>query len=202
MRAVCLISGGIDSPVAAYLMLKKGWELVFVHMETGESGRKRTEEVVGILRAKFPKAGKLYVVPHRESLEKFAGLGTKYTCVLCKRMLLRVAEKIAGQEKAGCILNGDNLAQVASQTLQNLAVVSKATTLPIVRPLIGYDKQEAIDIARKIGTFESSINRVSCCEFVPEMPSTSARLEEIEGLESGFGIGGIVDRCVEAAEVA
>lgn len=206
MKAICLISGGIDSPVAAYLMLKQGWELDFVYLKNAPFSDERTDnrvyDAVNFLRKKFPKAGKLYVVPHGPNLRMFvANLERKYNCVFCRRMMFRIAEKIAKKEGATVLLTGENLAQVASQTLQNMVVVTKATKLPIVRPLLGMDKQEIIDIARKVGTFDSSIQPARCCWIVPDQPSTAARLEKIEEEESEIDVEGMVGKAVEGASI-
>ena len=206
MKAICLISGGIDSPVAAYLMLKKGWEVVFVYLKNAPFSDERTDyrvyDAVNFLRKKFPKAGKLYVVPHGPNLRMFvANLERKYNCVFCRRMMFRIAEKIAEKEKAEVILTGENLAQVASQTLFNMVVVSKATKLPIARPLLGLDKQEIIDIGRDAGTFEASIQPARCCWIVPDQPSTAARIEKIEEEESKIDVEKLVQDAVDGASV-
>ena len=206
MKAVCLISGGIDSPVAAHLMLKKGWELAFVYLMNAPFADERTAyrayDAVDILRKKSPKAGKMYVVPHGPNLKEFAGkLERRFTCVLCRRMMFRIAEKIAKKEGATAILTGENLAQVASQTLPNLVVVSKATSLPLLRPLIGLDKQEIIKIAEEVGTFDSSIQPARCCWIVPPTPSTAARLEVIEREEGKLDIEEMVKEAVEGATI-
>lgn len=206
MRAICLISGGIDSPVAAHLMLKKGWELVFVYLKNAPFADGRTAyrayDAVNLLREKYPKAGKFYVVPHGANLKQFAQEEErKYTCLLCRRIMFRVAEKIAKKEGATVIVTGENLAQVASQTLQNLTVVTKATSLPIVRPLIGLDKEEIIGIARDVGTFDNSTQPARCCWVVPPSPSTAAKLEVVEEIEEKIDSDGMVKAAIEGASV-
>lgn len=206
-KVVSLISGGIDSPVASALMLEKGIEIIFVHCDsrpftTNESAQK-TKELVGIITKKYGiKNPKLYFVPHSpvqsEVLQKS---DHKSLCVICKRMMYRVAEKIAEKEGALAIVTGENLGQVASQTLDNLAVEDIAVELPIIRPLIGYDKNEIIEKAKELKTYWVSILPGLCCKFVPKFPETHAKLEEIEQLEKSLDIERLVSEEVKNAKL-
>ena len=188
---VALVSGGIDSPVAAWMMMKRGCRILplFVALETflDEDAKARAEKVVGVLRLYQPDI-RLWVIPDsylacarmglvRQGLEKF-------TCLICKRRMYRIAEAVAREVGAKGIVTGESLGQVASQTLDNLLVLNDAAGLPVYRPLIGLDKEEITRMAREIGTFGSSTVRVQGCQAVPKKPSTSAvlgKIQEIEG---------------------
>jgi thiamine biosynthesis protein ThiI len=191
---VALVSGGIDSPVAAWMMMKRGCRIlpVYVALEglLGEDARVRAEEVVEVLRGYQPDI-RLRVVPDsflacardqlvREGLEKF-------TCLICKRRMYRIAAAVAREEGAKGITTGESLGQVASQTLDNLLVLDDAATMPVYRPLIGLDKDEIIRTARTIGTFRPSTGIVEGCRAVPRKPSTSADLARIRKIEENLG---------------
>ncbi len=151
MKLLCLISSGIDSPVAAYLMLKKGHEVEFVHMKIKNS-HKDVEKVINFLSKTLGKNLKLHVVEHENFLKnakkKLSPSETKNTCILCKRQMIKSASEIAEKIHAEFLLTGDNLAQVASQTMQNLKAESHASKIQILRPLIALNKEEIIEISR------------------------------------------------------
>ena len=205
-RAVSLISGGIDSPVASYRMMQRGCRLIFVHFHSApyldKSSQEKVRELVKLLtRHQF--ASRLYLVPFGEIQRQIvAAVMRPLRVVLYRRMMMRIAEAIAKKEKASALVTGESLAQVASQTLENLAVIEKAATLPILRPLVGMDKQEIIDQARRIGTFETScIPDQDCCQlFVPRHPATKARLADVEEAESRLDLTGLIQLGVERAE--
>jgi thiamine biosynthesis protein ThiI len=185
-RVVALISGGIDSPVAAYRMMQRGCRLIFVHFHSAPYQDKTSQEKVRQLiqlltRHQF--TSRLYMVPFGEIQRQIvAAVGRPLRVVLYRRMMLRIAEAIARQEKAKALITGESLGQVASQTLDNMSVIQQAARLPILRPLVGMDKQEIIDQARRMGTFEiSSIPDQDCCQlFVPKHPATKARFMDVE----------------------
>ncbi|MBI2540707.1 MAG: tRNA 4-thiouridine(8) synthase ThiI, partial [Deltaproteobacteria bacterium] len=172
-RVASLISGGIDSPVAAYRMMQRGCRLIFVHFHSAPyldgTSQEKVRQLVQILtRHQF--ASRLYLVPFGEIQRQIvAAVLRPLRVVLYRRMMLRIAEAIARREKASALVTGESLAQVASQTLENMTVIEKAAGLSILRPLVGMDKQEIIDQARRIGTFEpSAIPDQDCCQlFVP-----------------------------------
>jgi len=205
-RAVSLISGGIDSPVAAYRMMQRGCRLIFVHFHSApyldKSSQEKVRELVKLLtRHQF--ASRLYLVPFGEIQRQIvAAVMRPLRVVLYRRMMIRIAEAIAKKEKASALITGESLAQVASQTLENLAVIEKAATLPILRPLVGMDKQEIIDQARRIGTFETScIPDQDCCQlFVPRHPATKAKMADVEEAESRLDLAGLIQLGVERAE--
>ncbi|VVB75174.1 tRNA sulfurtransferase [Candidatus Tiddalikarchaeum anstoanum] len=176
MKAVCLISGGIDSPVAGYLMIKKGVDVIFLHGGKGEKNEK-VEKLVKIISPK----GKLYYVNHRSALKTISeNCDNKYTCLICKRFLYRCADYVCKKEGCDFIITGESIGQVASQTLQNLTVLDKAVEIPIIRPLIGLNKNDIISVAKEIGTFDISTTiSTGVCPFVPNQPSTKADIKKV-----------------------
>ena len=188
-RVVVLISGGIDSPVAAYRMMQRGCRLIFVHFHSVPFQDKTSQEKVRRLVALLTRhqfVSRLYLVPFGEIQRQIvAGVARPLRVVLYRRMMLRIGEAIARREKAKALATGESLGQVASQTLENMAVIQQAARLPILRPLVGMDKQEIIDQARRIGTFDiSAIPDQDCCQlFVPKHPATKARFRDVEADE-------------------
>ncbi len=186
-RVLILLSDGIDSPVASYLMIKRGCNAIFLHLKISEEGLKKTEKIFNVLND-YDYTSKLIVNDYKEELENIKSnlerIGKeKYTCIFCKKTMLKIAEKYAKDLKCDAIVNGDNLGQVASQTLKNISVISKRTNYPILRPLIGMDKNEIITIAKEIGTYNISISKEVKCFAVPRYPITSADIEEVERIE-------------------
>lgn len=182
-KVVALLSGGIDSPVAAFLMMKRGVEVIPVHIYMGEKTLEKVRKIWNQLK-KYHYGGKaelIVVKPQNreEMLKKIKELGKeKYTCVLCKFMMVKHADRIAKEFGAKGIVMGDSLGQVASQTLENMYIVSQASDLPIYRPLIGLDKEEIVDIAKKIGTFELSTLPEDEIPFIPKHPVIRGSWEE------------------------
>src|SRR5207253_2244743 len=191
-RVVSLISGGIDSPVAAYRMMQRGCRLIFVHFHSAPYLDKTSQEKVRQLITRLTRHqydSRLYLVPFGEIQRQIvAAVNRPLRVVLYRRMMMRIAEGVARKEKAKALVTGESLGQVASQTLENMSVIQQAATLPILRPLVGMDKQEIIDQARRIGTFDiSSIPDQDCCQlFVPKHPATKARVDEVEDAESNY----------------
>lgn len=191
-KIVCLLSGGIDSPVAA-AMLSKKYDVVLVHFEISSTEKKIAKLAEAIAKHSKKKV-RLYMVPHSENLKKLSAAGKKSTCVMCKRMMYRIANKIALKEGAEAIATGDSLAQVASQTLKNLRAEDAASDLPVFRPLIGLEKSEIIEIAKQIGTYEISIQKgESKCPGVPQYPETRAEISETEMLEENVDMEQLVN---------
>ena len=197
-RVVSLISGGFDSPVAAYRMMQRGCRLIFVHFHGAPYQDKTSQEKVRDLVRTLTRhqfQSRLYLVPFGEIQRQIvAAIARPLQVVLYRRMMLRIAEVIARNEKAKALVTGESLGQVASQTLDNMAVIQQAALLPILRPLVGMDKQEIIDQARRIGTFEtSSIPDQDCCQlFVPKHPATKAQFREVEDAETSFDVRELV----------
>jgi tRNA uracil 4-sulfurtransferase len=205
-RVVSLISGGFDSPVAAYRMMQRGCRLIFVHFHSApyldKTSQEKCRELVRLLtRHQFNS--RLYLVPFGEIQRTIvAGVLRPLRVVLYRRMMLRIAEAIARKEKALALATGESLAQVASQTLENMAVIQQAAALPILRPLVGMDKQEIIDQARRIGTFDiSSQPDQDCCQlFVPKHPATKSRVVDVEKVEARLDLKGLVEMGLEQAK--
>jgi len=204
-RVVCLISGGFDSPVAAYRMMQRGCRIIFVHFHSAPYQDKTSQEkvrelVTHLTRHQF--LSRLYLVPFGEIQRQIVtSVARPLRVVLYRRMMLRIAEVIARQDRAKALVTGESLGQVASQTLDNMAVIEQAARLPILRPLVGMDKQEIIDQARRIGTFDiSSIPDQDCCQlFVPKHPATKARFADVEQDESKFDVNELMRDGVENA---
>ncbi len=204
-RVVALISGGFDSPVAAYRMMQRGCRLIFVHFHSApyldRTSQDKCRELVRLLtRHQFQS--RLYLVPFGEIQRTIvAGVLRPLRVVLYRRMMLRIAEAIARKEHALALATGESLAQVASQTLENMATIQQAAALPVLRPLVGMDKQEIIDQARRIGTFEiSSLPDQDCCQlFVPKHPATKSRLADVQDAEERLDIPALVEAGVAQA---
>jgi thiamine biosynthesis protein ThiI len=198
MKLISLISGGIDSPVATQLMLEKGAEIVALHFDnrpfTGDGQLNKIKGIVEHLERLSKKNIKTYVVSHKESHIAFTkNCKRNLHCVLCRRMMLRVAEKVAQMEGAEALLTGESLGQVASQTLRNIRTESQAVNIQILRPLIGLDKLEIEKIAKSIDTYKISIQPGACCEIVPRKPSTYSKLDIILEEEEKVDIKGLVN---------
>ena len=198
MKAVALLSGGIDSPVALYIMAKK-MECIALHMDNepfggGEAGK--VEEMVKRISLILDKKIDLYTVPFGRTIQKaiYENCDERYRCVMCKRMMYRVAEAAGREMGADIIVTGENLGQVASQTLQNLVVLDESVGMAVVRPLVGLDKEDIIDIAKRIGTYDISIKKAFPCGLVPSKPSTSAALERIHEEEMKADFSSLVER--------
>lgn len=189
MKLIALISGGIDSPVASYLMSEKGADVVLLHMDNrpyaDDRGFENVKLIAQQLRDYTGKEFPLYSAPHGASQ---AAIHEKcdwsYQCVMCKRVMQRTARDFG--RSIGCegIIMGDSLGQVASQTLKNIKSENYGLNFPVVRPLIGLDKLEIIDIAKKIGTFELSIRPAKGCTIAPSKPVTEANIVKIQTMES------------------
>ena len=206
-KAICLISGGIDSPVAAWYLMKRGVENIFVHFYSTQQGyEKSLEKVRDILRVlkKYQLNIRVYFVPFSDIQKEIVlKCQADLRVVLYRRFMFRVSEEIALKENAKALITGENVGQVASQTLDNMLAISQATSLPILRPLAGFDKIEIIDIAKKIGTFDISIlPHLDCCSmFVPEHPATKASLKEVQKSEKKLKVEKLVKGAVKNAKL-
>jgi len=207
-KAVCLVSGGIDSPVAAWLIIRKGCTPIFVYCDnypfTDDTTKQRAIDTIEKLANYLSgQQAKIYVIPHGSNLtEILRNCPRRLTCILCRRMMYRVAEKVAKKEKAEAIVTGEIIGEHASQTPRNLRVENNVVKdICILRPLIGMSKVEVEHLARKIGTFEVSTRPGLCCSAPPPQPRTRAKLEEIEKAEEKLDVEKIIKRDLKAAEV-
>ena len=189
-KAVSLISGGIDSPVATWMMAKRGVEVsgVYFHSPpyTGERAKEKVKDLAGII-SMYTGGFKLYVVKFTEvQLYLLENVPEDKLTIFLKRAMMRTAEKIAAKEHADGLITGESAGQVASQTMQGINAINAVCTIPVMRPLCGMDKQEIVDKARKIGTFETSILPYEdCCTiFVAKHPETRPKTSVINKIES------------------
>ncbi len=204
-RVVALLSAGIDSPVAAWRMMKRGAVVVGVHFSgvphTSDLSARFAAEIGHVLE-RHEGLGRLYVVPFGD-LQREVSLKSppSLRVLLYRRLMLRVAEAIAENEDARALVTGESLGQVASQTLDNIAAVDRAATLPVLRPLIGSDKNEIVGEARRLGTYEVSIQQHDdCCTlFMPRMPATRATVAEVERAEADLDLERMVSDALASA---
>jgi thiamine biosynthesis protein ThiI len=206
-RVVCLLSGGIDSPVAAHRMMKRGCTINFVHFHAypilSHASIDKARELVRLL-TRWQHHSRLYLVPFGEIQQQvLLSVPGPARVLVYRRLMLRIAEQIALTRRAHALVTGDVVGQVASQTLENLSVVGQVATLPLFRPLIGMDKDEIVEQAQRIGTFPISIipDQDCCTLFTPRNPLTRARLEDIEAAEGALPIQELVDKAVREAEL-
>jgi len=205
MKLVALMSGGIDSPVAAYLMSERGADVVLLHMDnrphTDDRCSEKVRRIADRLSAVTGKDIPLYTAEHgmNQTLIK-KRCDNSYQCVLCKRLMMLVAKEFG--ERNGCsgIIMGDSLGQVASQTLRNIRSESSDLGYPVVRPLIGLDKLEIEAVAKKIGTYELSILPESPCGVVPQRPITEAEFSKVISLQAQLDIVEMVKNSVNSAK--
>jgi len=188
-KVITLLSGGIDSPVAAWLMMKRGCTIVPLFFEcepySDVAGRERALAVVKALAVWAGRPLDLGIVHHGANLDQFKSLAPRMTCVLCKRMMYRIAASIAKDEHAHGIVTGESIGQVASQTTKNLLAIDQASDVPVYRPLIGLDKTESIKKARSIGTYHlSTEGHPAACRAAHRHPTTNANLFELKALET------------------
>ncbi|MCI1966131.1 MAG: tRNA 4-thiouridine(8) synthase ThiI [Oscillospiraceae bacterium] len=205
-KAAILISGGIDSPVAAWMMARRGAELTAVHFASPPYTSERAEQKVRDLLAKVGDwAGriKMYTVPFAKVQEQImANCPEELFTVIMRRLMMRCSEKIARSEGCGALITGESLGQVASQTMQAMVCTDAAAQMPVFRPLIGMDKRDIIDIANRIDTYELSILPYEdCCTvFTPKHPRTKPGLKFVEKAEEALDCDALVEECVQNAK--
>jgi thiamine biosynthesis protein ThiI len=202
-RAACLLSGGIDSPVAAWMAMKRGLQLDFVHFHSvPRTDPASLEKVVDLARIldRYQHRTRLHMVPLLPIQEQVVSrCREKHRVLLYRRFMFRLAERVVRERtKAQALVTGESLGQVASQTIENLSAVERVTSLPVLRPLIGMDKVEITDIARRAGTYETSIRpHFDCCSFlVPAHPATRATAEQLAEEERGLDVETLVGEAV------
>jgi thiamine biosynthesis protein ThiI len=201
-RVVCLLSGGIDSPVAAHRMMKRGCTVTFVHFHSypilSRASQEKARELVTLL-TRWQQRSRLYLVAFGEIQQQVVlAVPGPMRVVVYRRLMMRIAEAIAHQRGAQALVTGEVVGQVASQTLENLAVIGSVATVPIFRPLIGMDKDEITAEAIRIGTYPISIvpDQDCCTLFTPRNPLTRARRQDIEAAEQALPVDDLVAHAV------
>ncbi|MBA7514962.1 putative tRNA sulfurtransferase [subsurface metagenome] len=206
-KFISLLSGGLDSSIAAYLMIKRGFIPVFLSFLTSDdsnhSMKYKVIDLVKLLSRYTDNELKIHIINHDYNLEAFKQFcDRKLTCVLCKRLMLRTAKRLGSLENTNIIVTGDILGEQASQTLDNLYSYNNIIQdFIVLRPLIGCDKQEVINMNKKIGSYEVSSIPSAGCKFNPQYPETHAKLHEIQHSESKINIFDLVENSIENAEV-
>ena len=205
-KVLVMLSGGIDSPVAAWQMIKRGAKAVFIHFYsypyTDKASLEKVIELAEILAVSNYRST-VYLVPFAELQQIIvAATPTPFRVLLYRRMMTRIAQRVAAMENAEALVTGESLAQVASQTLTNLRSIEAIADIPILRPLIGEDKAEIIEKAQRIGTFDVSTRpHQDCCSlFVPKHPATRASLTDLADAESGLDIEALVEEALNNLE--
>ncbi len=206
-KAMMMMSGGIDSPVAAYLMMKRGVLCDMIHFAappyTSEAVLDKIQDLAKKLN-RYQETIHIYVVPFTDlQVAIYEHVDESYAITLMRRMMYRIADRLAQKRNCLAIANGESIGQVASQTLASMFVINHVTTTPVIRPLATMDKTDIISLARKIDTFDISIRPYEdCCTiFEPKNPKTAPKLDEVEELEKTFDFASYVDACVENVEV-
>ena len=204
--AVTLLSGGIDSPVSTYMICRRGVRLIPIHFfsfpYTSQQAKDKVVELADILTAYCGKMT-IEVVPFTHIQEEIRDkCPEEYFTLIMRRFMMRISQRIAEANGAKAIVTGENLGQVASQTMEAMASTQAVTDLPVLQPLIGMDKEEIVRLARKIGTFETSILPYEdCCTvFTPKHPRTKPRLSEVEAAESAMDIETLVEEALAGIE--
>jgi len=204
-RVVCLLSGGIDSPVAAWRMMRRGCRVVFVHFHSypilSRASQEKAQQLARMLTA-FQFRTKLYLVPFGEIQQRVVlAVAPPLRVVVYRRLMMRIAEQIARANRARALVTGEVVGQVASQTLENMATIGRVVSLPVLRPLVGMDKEEIIAAAQGLGTFPISIvpDQDCCTLFTPRHPATKARPEDVERAETELPIEEMVRQATDSA---
>ena len=204
--AVTLLSGGIDSPVSTYMIAKRGVRLIPVHFFSFPyTSQQAKDKVVELGRQLTEYCGRmtLEVVPFTHIQEEIRDkCPEEYFTLIMRRFMMRIAKRIADANGAKAVVTGENLGQVASQTMEAMASTQAVIDMPVLQPLIGMDKEEIVTLARKIGTFETSILPYEdCCTvFTPRHPRTHPKLKDVEAAESALDIAALVDEAVKGIE--
>jgi thiamine biosynthesis protein ThiI len=204
-RVACLLSGGIDSPVAAWRMMRRGCRVLFVHFHSypilSRASQEKARELVRLL-TRFQYDSKLFLVPFGEIQQQvLLAVPPPLRVVIYRRLMMRIAEAIARKNRAQALVSGEVVGQVASQTLENMSLIDQVVSMPTLRPLVGMDKDEITAEAHRLGTFPISIipDQDCCTLFVPRHPATKAKLRDVDAAESSLDIVDIVNRALAAA---
>jgi len=204
--AMCLLSGGIDSPVAGFRLMKRGCRVHFVHFHAypilSRTSQDKTKELAELL-THYQLRSRLYTVPFGELQQRVVvSAPPPLRVVLYRRLMMRIAERLAHVSGAKALVSGESVGQVASQTLENLSVINEVVSLPVLRPLIGYDKEEITREAKRLGSYPISIipDEDCCTLFTPKSPATKARREDVERAESALPIADMVEKVLALTE--
>lgn len=205
-KGIVMLSGGIDSPVACYMMAKRGMSLRAVHFHsfpyTSLQAKQKVLDLASIVK-KYTLDMSVDVVSFTEiQTEIHEKCPEEYMITIMRRFMMRIAERLAQKHGCGAIITGESLGQVASQTLESLTSTNSVATMPVLRPLIGFDKDEIVEISKRIGTFETSILPYEdCCTiFLPKSPVTKPRLSAVEKVESALDVETLVNKALENVE--
>jgi len=204
-KVLHLLSGGIDSPVAAWLLMKRGCNVDFLHFHAYQKfDEDKNAKIVKLAKilTKYCFTSRIFFVPFYPFEAEAVEAPSKYRLILFRRFMVKVAEEIANQNNIKALGSGENLAQVSSQTLENMSVISRATYLPIFRPLLTYEKNEIVELAKKIGTFETSVAPYKdCCSlFLTKHPTTKASPEKVEAFEKRMNLKDAIKESIEKLE--
>jgi len=206
-KVLCLLSGGIDSPVAAYLMNKRGCYVDYVHFHVFPDNDRVLETKIKLILEslrKYENKCKVFLVPYKQ-FERAILKGDYLDgneLILFRRFMFKTAERISQSYGYSALVSGDSLGQVASQTLDNLKAVRNVVALPIFQPLISYDKQEIIDLSKKIGTYETSIQKYKdCCSLISRNPRTRANIKQVRKIEEIINIEDAIDKTLRNMDV-
>ena len=206
-RVACLLSGGIDSPVAAYRMMRRGCSVLLVHFHSypilSRASQEKVREIAALL-TKHQLRSRLMLVPFGELQQQVVlAVPPELRVVIYRRLMMRIAEQLARRWRARALVTGEAIGQVASQTLENMTAIAEATTMEVLRPLVGMDKDEIVAQAERLGTYPISIiPDQDCCQlFTPRHPATRASLADVAAAENALPIGDMVAAAVAAAGV-
>ena len=206
-KVACLLSGGIDSPVAAWRMMRRGCRVMFVHFHSypilSRASQEKARELARLL-TRFQYRSHLHLVPFGEIQQRVVlAVAPPLRVVIYRRLMMRIAERIARLNRAQGLVTGEVVGQVASQTMENMAIIGSVVSLPVLRPLVGMDKEEITAEAERLGSYPISIipDQDCCTLFTPKHPATKAKRYEVERAEEGLPVDEIVEQAVAAAAV-
>ena len=206
-KVACLLSGGIDSPVAAWRMMRRGCRVVFVHFHSypilSRASQEKARELARLL-ARYQYHSRVMLVPFGEIQQRVVlAVAPPLRVVVYRRLMMRIAERLARLNRAQALVTGEVVGQVASQTLENMATIGSVVSMPVLRPLVGLDKEEITAEAQRLGSYPVSIipDQDCCTLFTPKHPATKAKRHEVERAEEGLPIDEIVQQAVSAAVV-
>jgi len=205
-KALMMMSGGIDSPVATYLMMKRGVRVECIHFAappyTSNQALNKVKDLCKIV-SKYQGSITLHIIPFTDlQLAIYKNADESYAITLMRRMMYRIAEKLANETNCKIIANGESIGQVASQTLDSMQAINDVVNMPVIRPIATFDKLDIIDVAKKIETFDTSILPFEdCCTiFNPKKPTTKPKIRKCEFFESKFDYDSLVNECVKNRE--